>query len=463
MKLMTVPHRYQMRGVRKIEGFKGRALIGDEMGLGKTIQALLFLLRNKKIAFPAIAVTPASLKWNWEREAANHICLDSVILEGRSVDDLPVPKKPVLWIINYDILWNWMEFLKSLKAQTLILDECHYLISRTTKRTKAAKELSMGIPHILALSGTPLTNKPSDLWPTLNIVRPDKYNSFFSFAKRYCDPRRKPWGWEYKGATNIPELHAKLKKTCMIRRRTADVLEDLPPKSRFVIPIHLSKKNRLEYDKACNSFIRWLHTNFGAAKATAAQRAERLVKMNYLKRLVALLKLDQIFDWVDSFLQESDEPIILFGIHKVVMTMIEARYGKKAVRIDGSVVGQDRQKAFDVFNNDQSKMICVANIDAAGTGWSCTRTSKMAFVEFAWTPGKHLQAESRIHGLKRGIDGKISSFYYLSVPGTIEDMICEAVQKKQINIEETLDGKVNEGLNIYDMITAKLLETGRTD
>jgi SWI/SNF-related matrix-associated actin-dependent regulator 1 of chromatin subfamily A len=270
---MTKLYPYQKTGVKMMEGFNGRALLADEMGLGKTIQALYYHKRNKKGT--TIVVCPASLKFNWAREAANHIKQSSMIVEGRKPPTRAGFKRNRFIIINYEVLSYWVDHLKKFKPTLLILDECHYIKNRKAKRTRAVQALAKNIDEVIAISGTPLTNRPSELFPVLNLLRPDKFKSFMPYAHRYCDAKKNRWGWDFKGAKNLDELHEKLTSTMMIRRKKMDVLQDLPEKSRNVITIPIS--NRKEYDEAETDLIAWL-SKFNIGKAKRAEAAERLIE-----------------------------------------------------------------------------------------------------------------------------------------------------------------------------------------
>ncbi len=171
---MTKLYPYQKRGVLRIERFGGRVLLSDAMGLGKTIQALTWLkrFRKRRKTLPAIVVCPASLKWNWEIETLKHIGVQADILEGVNPPKRFRPQSKLI-ILNYDILKAWLPVLKSWDPQTVVLDECHYAQNRSTQRSKAARNLCESVPYVLALSGTPLTNRPAELWSVLNLIRPN--------------------------------------------------------------------------------------------------------------------------------------------------------------------------------------------------------------------------------------------------------------------------------------------------
>lgn len=454
----TKLYKYQKKDVRKIEHFKGRALLASEMGLGKTLEALWWLKQNPKLR-PAIIVCPASLKWVWEAEARHHIGMRSNILSGQKPPKKGWRGKHSLLIINYEILQYWLQYLRALHPQVLILDECHYIKSIDTKkhpiqRTKAIKKLAKKIPCIIGIGGTPLTNRPSELWSILNLIRPDHFNSLWKYRWRYCKPKYTPWGWVYKGAANLKELHRKLNTLMMIRNLKKDVLKELPEKTRQIIPLEI---DTTEYDEILNNFIKWL-TKKSAAKVVRAKRAERLVQMGYLKRLAAESKMGKALDWIDNFLEESCGKLVLFCVHRKIIKQIHSKYKSISVVVDGSVTGKKRKLAVRTFQNNKHIRIFIGNIKAAGVGLTLTAASSLAFIEMDFVPGLHVQAEDRIHriGQKNAV-----MIYYLIARNTIEEDLCKILQKKQKILSATLDGKkgINK-LDIYSELQKAILLKG---
>lgn len=455
-----MPHKlypYQREGVFAAEAFDGRILLADEQGLGKTLQAIWYIHRDRTARLPAVVVCPASVKYNWEHEIMFNLGIRPTVLEGTNPprQGYKLAAAPRVVIINYDILKPWMEYLRGLGLRTVIADECHYCMSRDTLRTKMMKLLTKETPNFLALSGTPLTNRPADLWPTLNMLWPASYKSFWSYAQTYCDAHKGFWGWTYKGAKNIPELHAELKKHGMVRRLKADVLKELPDKVRRVIPVPMS--DPLEYRRAQTDFILWL-TKLDPARAKSAARAQKLVQIGYLKRLAAQLKIDAVAEWIDNHLQGGDGKLVVFAVHKGMIKALRERCRYKSVTIDGSITGRLRQAAAVQFQKDKGTRVLFGNIQAAGVGLTLTAADTAVFTELGWKPAEHSQAEDRIHRITQTQKAFI---YYLVAAGTIEQTLCELIQQKQEIIRGVLDGEGGgEGLDIYDLLCAGLLKTG---
>ncbi len=168
-----------------------RAILADDMGLGKTRQAIV-ALRTAEPGGPYLVVCPASVKRNWAREIEAAAPNATVrILDGQAVDGLPGAE----WVVvNYDVLARHVEALQHVGWAGFVFDEAHYIKNHKSQRSKHSRALVDGAagvaeegPLVYALTGTPLTNRPRDLFPLLQLVAHPLGKSFLSFAKRYCD------------------------------------------------------------------------------------------------------------------------------------------------------------------------------------------------------------------------------------------------------------------------------------
>jgi SNF2 family DNA or RNA helicase len=188
-----------------------RAILADDMGLGKTRQAII-AMHVAEPGGPYLVVCPASVKHNWQREIATALPNASVqIIAGKS-DNTPLDAE---WtIVNYDILSAHADRLADVQWRGIVFDEAHYIKNHQSQRSRQARTLVSAAddPVIYALTGTPLTNRPRDLFPLLQLCGHALGRSFLSFAKRYCDARRNDYGWETDGASNLDELAVQLQR-----------------------------------------------------------------------------------------------------------------------------------------------------------------------------------------------------------------------------------------------------------
>ena len=438
---------FQKKGVGFVEVKNGRALIGDDMGLGKTIEALAWLQLHPELR-PTLIVVPATVKIQWMREAIKWMPNPRVqILSGtsgeismRQEDVLTSPRCPLgeITIINYDILPHWYSILKEINFKIMVIDECHYIKNNSAKRTKAVKRLGKNIPHILALSGTPIVSRPIEIFNAVNLIDSTIFPNRWEFGKRYCGLRHNGFGWDFSGATHTEELYKKLTNTIMIRRKKADVLLELPDKVRSYIPMELD--NASEYKMAESNFVSFVHIQKGQEAANRASNAEALAEIEGLKQLAVKGKLKQAIDWIEDFLNVNGK-LVVFAVHKFVIDALMERFGSMAVKVDGSVTGVNRQKAVDIFQTDDNTRLFIGNVKAAGIGITLTAASNVAFLELPWTPGEVTQAEDRTHriGQKNSV-----AIYYLLAADTIEEKIAKLIDKKRKVLDSVLDGKATE-------------------
>lgn len=423
---------FQKEGVEFIESRKGRALIGDEMGLGKTIQALAYLQLHPEHR-PAIILCPASLKLNWAKEIDLTMTkgIRTLVLQGKRPYSLVGAD---IIIINYDILTYWVKDLLAFKPRVVIGDECHYFKDNSAKRTKAVKLLCKTIPHVILLSGTPIMNRPIEIYNAISIINSSVVPSFMNYAIRYCGAVFNGFGWDFSGSSNTEELHKILTESIMIRRKKSDVLKDLPDKIHSFVPMTLS--NIAEYNSIENDVIGYLKMTRGEAAADRASMAEIMVQIELLKQAAARGKLNAVIDWVKEFL-ESGEKLVLFGTHKFVIDRLMEEFGSVAVKIDGSSSMDDRNQAVEMFQNNPKIKLFNGNIKAAGVGLTLTASSNVGFIEYPWTPGELQQAADRCHRIGQKFTVNI---YHLMVPGTIEEKIATLLDKKTKVIDSVLDG-----------------------
>ena len=421
--------KFQEIAVSFTEAKGGRILNADEMGLGKTIDSLAWLQLHRK-RVPVVIICPASAKLNWERET--NIWLPNPkteILTGEH------PWKPTgeILIINYDIISYWGLTLKHLNPQVLILDEVHFIKTNGAKRTKAVKRLAKEIPYVLALSGTPIENRPVEIYNAWQIIDPLHCPTFLEFTERYCGRKFNGFSWDVSGADHMGELHRRLTETIMLRRKKIDVLPDLPAKVGSFVPLYLH--NWDVYKEAEADVIAFIQETKGDAAAERASRATAMVKFEILKQLAVRGKLQEAIDWIKDFL-EVENKLVVFAVHTFVIDALMEIF-PDAVRFDGSVSAKKKQQAIDTFQNDPNCHLFVGQIKAAGVAITLTAASNVAFLEFPWTPGTLDQAIDRVHRI-----GQLDSVtaYYLMAKGTVEENIAMILDTKRKVISAVTDG-----------------------
>ena len=421
-------------------------MVADEQGLGKTIEALFYAQRHPELR-PIVVVCGASLKWQWELEASRHIGMRALVLDGTRPSLKGISKAGNLYIVNYDILIQrrrdkanrnpgpgWKKWLKAIKPKIVIIDECQEISNPSCKQSRAVKSLCADVPSVLGLSGTPLTGKPSELWHICHILWPQEFPAFLPFAHEFCNPKRTPWGWDFSGSSKLDELHAKLLGLGMLRRLKKDVLAQLPPKTRQMVPLPLTDPD--EYAGAVDDFRSWAKVNLAAGKARKALKAKALAKLSYLRQLAMKLKKKAAFDWLDRWLREGDGKIIVFAVHKAIIAEMHERWRKTSVVVTGDVIGSKRQAAVMAFQKSENVRMFLGN-RAAYTGLNLTAGVATAVLELPWSPGDLSQLSARNDRIGQT---QPTTDYYLLGKDTIDHDIAKILIRKMRVLDEVLDG-----------------------
>ena len=433
-----VPMPYQEVGLGFLEHVGGNGFITDEPGLGKTMQALSCLALHPDRR-PAVVVCPASLKLNWEREAEMWLETGDIVEVIKSGKPYPLTGDMAIIILNYDILKKWLPELKAIKPQILIYDESHYIKSPKSARSKAAAQLAKTAPHKILLTGTPVMNRPSELWHQLCILAPETYSksTFFQWHRRYCDAKQRTffrWDakkrmrvkqsvWDFSGASNLDELAESL-TGIMIRRTKAEVLPELPAKRRQTLLVSID--NRREYDHAEKDFLSWIKEQKGHAAAERASSVEQFSMVEALRQIAIQGKMKQAIEWICDFL-ETDEKLVVFATHRATIDTLMTEFSKVAVRLDGGMCAEEKQLSVDRFQTDPEIRLFLGNVKAAGEGIPLFAASNALFVEMAWGPKTHEQCESRLHRI--GQEYPVTVRYMIAV-NTIDEKIADMLEAK---------------------------------
>ncbi|MEZ6014858.1 MAG: DEAD/DEAH box helicase [Planctomycetota bacterium] len=438
---------YQRAGVAYALA-RPNTLIADEMGLGKTVEAIAVVNADAS-AETVLIVCPASLKLNWQRECERWLTRDMRV--GVAAKEFPSDADVV--IINYDLLRKWEKQLRR-AWDVLIVDECHYVKNREAQRSK--RLYALRAERMLFLTGTPILNRPAELFPIVSHLAPDVFPKFWDFAQRFCAPFQTNFGWDTSGASNLGELHETLRGTIMIRRTKADVLKDLPPKRRQVIEVgsdavsKLIAAERAAWDKhrtrlgELRASGRLLEGGGDAPQesdpeARAALRrevAEAFGELSKLRHATALAKVPLVIEHLQAALQESPK-VVVFAHHRDVVDQVAGAFGEQAVSLTGGDTAEQRQAAVDRFQTDPTCALFVGSITAAGFGLTLTAASHVVFAELDWVPANMTQAEDRTHRIGQKDSVLVQ---HLVLEDSLDASMVRTLLKKQQVIDEAVDG-----------------------
>ena len=448
---------YQRAGIAGLF-HRANCLLADDPGLGKTIQVCGLMNVVSEIR-KVLIVCPLSLSLNWQKELRKwlveryHIAIFNA--------SMFLPERVDISIIHYDVLLKHVQALRSVQWDLVVADECHLLKNPTAQRTRSLlgidartanwenmrneKKYEEGValhkrypgeyPHPVRkpivyplapvlgkrnvfLTGTPIPNRPKELWPIAHHLDPVEFKSHNKYNAMYCGASEVDIGdgqtvYDDSGHSNLGALQQVLRGTIMIRRLKKDVLKDLPAKRRCVIEIPHNAKATVEAELAAylarQEEIRKIRDEAKAAKGkdNQAEYAAAVSKLKTAKvaafELIAkqrhetgIATLPYLLDHIQSIIEEG-EKVIVFMHHVDLIKAIAAKFGNKSVAIFGEVSAAQRQLNVDRFQTDPTCKVVVGNYGPMGTGWTLTAANRVVAGELDWVPGNMTQAEDRAH------------------------------------------------------------------
>tara|TARA_B110001454_G_scaffold101880_1_gene96229 strand:- start:1371 stop:3098 length:1728 start_codon:yes stop_codon:yes gene_type:complete len=433
---------FQKEGLDFLLKSSGNALLADEMGLGKTVQTLSYVATEKQ-TFPLLVIAPLVTLKNWEREierflkkkSRNGRIIDSsspsvtLIRTGKS-KELP---KTDIYVINYELLFKRNADLANVGIRTVVCDEVHNLRSKTTQKYKSVKKLA-ALPTVLyriGLSGTPIFNRGSEIWPIIDILKPGLLGSFKEFCEYFCyvNDKGKAIVLENRRAS----LRNELQKHVMLRRKKSDVLKELKDKVRYKQVIACDTEYYLE---ELNKIWKRLEAEQKVAETEFSKSASYHRAIQSERQIAGVAKLPHVINYVKDIM-EIEESVVVFCHHKVIHKLLhESLQEFSPVSIIGGQSDKLRQDEIDKFQRGESKLM-IAGIRAGNVGINLTRAKYVIFAELDWSPAIHRQAEDRLHRIGQ----KNTVFaYYLIGNGTLDDHVANILVDKSYEIDAIMDG-----------------------
>lgn len=468
-----------------------KCILADSMGCGKTIQSIIAAMasNSKKI----LIITTASLKTNWKRELTIYNDeKDIQILQG-SKDEI-CDKKYV--IANYDILINYYEvptetvyeteyvynengkrevirkpvMVKSKDGQLIekqkkstrkdvieeclknsplflnkfdcvIIDEAQKLSNNSSNRYKVIDDfLKRAKPnYVFLLTGTPLTNKPINLYYILKLIDAPITRDYRYFIKRYCDAKtfRLKTGKEVttiNGASNLEELREKIKHLYI--RRLLTEMTDMVDKNIITKTYDLTETQRVEYERLWQEYLD-AQTEQGNEDS---EQYRQLVEGILVRQYLAKQMVDNTIKLVDNMLEEGGKVIIVCTFSEEI-AMFKDYYKKKCVVYDGKMTAKAKDKAEQAFNNDKNVRVFIGQILAAGVGLNLVVANKMVFNSYSWVAADNAQIEDRIYRLTQKND--VTCVYQLFNDSMSKHMYDTVIGKKNM-MDTIIKSEINK-------------------
>lgn len=445
---------------------RSKALLADEMGLGKTIQALTSIPQGA----PVIVTCPASLKGNWRNETRKwRPDLVPVILSGRG--SWRWPRKGEIIIANYDILpetatgaivermagvaENRTDLFGTeapcMDGVVLIADEAHAVKNGKSLRTQRFKEISKTVlargGRVWLLTGTPLLNRPMELWSILNVadLASQAFGSFGGFMRMF-NAQKTAFGIEWGKPT--PQVAENL-KTVMLQRLRERVLPDLPTKTWRTIDVELDYKTR----ELCNDLMGILERNdVHLDHDMNEQELHRIEKIAFdqiskARAALARAKIKTMLELVQVY-EDEQQPLVVFSAHREPIDLFEQKEGWAT--ITGGTPNERRAEIVEAFQGGRLRGIA-CTIQAGGLGLTLTRANECIFVDLMWTPALNKQAEDRLCriGQTRGV-----IVNRLIADHNLERRVIQVLHEKQMLIEGSVE-KAAVGNEINEQFAQK--------
>ncbi|MGP9843282.1 DEAD/DEAH box helicase [Brachybacterium sp. 107] len=471
------PYPYQRIGALCVAA--GRRLLADVPGLGKSVQAILasVLLGARRW----IVVCPPVAQTNWATEIQRcHVPehLDDAPIElirpGRKAPDLP---KTGIVIVTDSLLAAptrrpLLEDLKAWGADVLIYDEGHRAKNWHSRRAKAMRELAATVTDRMVLTGTPVMSNPADLPSLLAITGQLQpiFGSRTAFMNRYTRTYEIPVGRQtiekvVPHKKLLPELGRILPERVWVRRTKDQVLSDLPEKqySTMIVDVPTTEYRTATRDVQAriSAYLGERTRELGEAPSENEVRAwcsDQMGCVSMLRRAAGLAKIpaaaEYIADWVESTSSYDgdevvfDRPLIVWGIHQVVMDTLDAHLDQLGVPhavINGSTSLTQRDRITRDYQDGKIAVI-LANIVAAGVAITLTRGSDALFVETEWLPDLVSQAVDRQHRIGQKRTVMVTT---MVAPGTLDHTI-QKVQRSTIDVLDQLVGGTGHHVSVEE-------------
>ncbi len=408
-----------------------------------TVQTLAYMATEKQ-TFPVLIVAPLVTLNNWQRETQKFLKKrsrngkiseneypSSVLIRTGKAQEIG---KYDVYIINYDLLHKRIDDLSKLNIKTIVCDEVQHLRSKTTKKYTAVKKLAAldSVKYRVGLSGTPIYNRGSEIWPIVDILRPGLLGTFDEFCEYFCyvNEKGKAIVLENKRAS----LGEELRKHVMLRRKKSDVLKEL--------------KDKVRYKELIDSDINYYQAELGKIwerlESEQKNATSAFDKFSSYKRAIqserqaaGVAKVPHVIEFVKNIM-EIEESVVVFCHHKAIHELLHRSLSEYTpASIIGGQSDKERQDGIDRFQNGETKLI-IAGLRAGNVGINLSRARYVIFAELDWSPAIHRQAEDRLHRIGQ----KNTVFaYYLMGNGTLDDHVANVLVDKSYEIDAIMDEK----------------------
>lgn len=431
---LVLPH--QAEGTRFLRERSAAALF-DEQGLGKSkqlIDAVVGSIQDGSLA-GALIVCPNTIKATWAEEIERY-CDERYAVFGSGKKARRVTFRSLraaFYVINYEAIAAELPSLRALlrfKKMALVLDESHRIKTPAARVTRAIHTLRLDAARRYIMTGTPVANKPEDLWAQVFFLDDGRAlgSSFRAFRERFCTPEG--------GYTRIDELRERLATVCL-RREKEGTLE-LPPKTLAYVSVTLIGEQLRMYEDLRQDLELWIRDLSGSEILSNAENIlTRLLRLAQLASNPALLdsayietpaKFRALDELLHSYLAEPTEKVIIWTSFVDNIRSLLQRYARyKPVALHGEMDARSRTAAVSAFKRSAAVRLMIANPAAAREGLTLTQARTAIYLDRTFNLVDFLQSQDRIHRLSQE---NACEIVILNAQGTIDEFIDFSLAQK---------------------------------
>lgn len=419
----------------------GSALLADDVGLGKTIQ---FLAAAWAVGAQRVLIfCPAILKYQWQAEIQKFfgpMDLTIQVIAGKPEERIRQWKAPLVnvsptfVIANYELLLRDMEYMQAINWDVIGADEATRISNQKAKTVKAIKKLRA--THRYALTGTPVSNRPAEIWSIIDFVSPGALGSYWGFINRYMWRNNFGIVIQYK---NMDELAQRI-KPYMIRRLKKDVAIELPPLLESDVPFKMSVAEHKLYLLIRAELVYKMEPGQFSKVEDPTTIQDPIVKMLRLRQLCDSMELlgthttsTKLEVLRELLLTLSERKTIIFTEFKEMAKILHREFGGHI--ITGDVENEKRQPILDQFAVDDSKILVMNN--AGEYGLNVQAASVVIHYDQPLSVRGKIQREGRAHRKDQKAESVL--VYNLLAQGSIDMHIKKLLEKKAATSNDVLE------------------------
>jgi len=419
------------------------ACLADDMGLGKTIQVIALLLHereNGQTTGPTLVVCPTSVIWNWQREIARFgPPLRTMVHHGprrlKGEEFAEAARQHDVVITSYSLLYRDVEDFASVEWHRVVLDEAQKVKNPSTKSAQAARRLKA--LHRVALTGTPVENRLSELWSIFQFLNPGYLGSFKSFRRSFAIPI------ERYGDEDAAKRLKTLVGPFILRRVKTDprVIKDLPEKIEVKVYAHLTEEQATLYQAVVEEGLTRVEEAEGIRRK--GQVLAMLLKLKQICNHPALFlkdgspipgrsgKLSRLTEMLEEVIASDDRALIFTQfaqMGKMLQEYLRATLGVEVLFLHGGTPVKERERMIARFQSDYGPPVFILSIKAGGLGLNLTRAACVFHFDRWWNPAVEDQATDRAFRIGQTRNVYVYKFI---CRGTVEEKIDELIEAKR--------------------------------